>query len=165
MLPFHPNQKILWLPSIYEFETTGTNLNHPTFLLIFACHYPFLHSNVNHVKGNCSMSIFFLSVKPFATKSQMTEKKRSRNNWLSLAGNSSTVLSTKQLKAGLLFFPCTVGILSNFSPVFHILVFSFLYLLYLFIQYSVKVNCSMSIFFCPLILTLLQLWSFKPNKF
>jgi hypothetical protein len=26
------NQKILWLPSIYEFERTGTNLNHPTVL-------------------------------------------------------------------------------------------------------------------------------------
>jgi hypothetical protein len=23
------NQKILWLPSIYQFERTGTNLNHP----------------------------------------------------------------------------------------------------------------------------------------
>ena len=25
------NQKILCLPSIYEFERTGTNLNHPTY--------------------------------------------------------------------------------------------------------------------------------------
>ena len=24
------NQKILWLPSIYQFERTGTNLDHPT---------------------------------------------------------------------------------------------------------------------------------------
>ena len=23
------NQKLLWLPSIYQFEKTGTNLNHP----------------------------------------------------------------------------------------------------------------------------------------
>ena len=32
------NQKILWLPSIYEFERTGTNLNHPIdhLLQIFA---------------------------------------------------------------------------------------------------------------------------------
>jgi hypothetical protein len=27
------NQKILWLPSIYEFERTGTNLNHPKIYL------------------------------------------------------------------------------------------------------------------------------------
>ena len=24
------NQKNLWLPSIFQFESTGTNLNHPT---------------------------------------------------------------------------------------------------------------------------------------
>jgi hypothetical protein len=29
------NQKILWLPSIYEFERTGTNLNHPKAKLHF----------------------------------------------------------------------------------------------------------------------------------
>ena len=110
------------------------------FILIFVCHYPFLHSNVNRVKGNCSMSIFFLSVKPFATETQMTEKNVLEIDFLWQGIRLRTVLIDKAALA---------GFLSNFCPVFHVLVFPFLFLHYLFIPYFqyLKVNCSMSILF------------------
>jgi hypothetical protein len=37
------NQKILCLPSIYQFDRTGTNLNHPTFLTMQSENNKFKH--------------------------------------------------------------------------------------------------------------------------
>ena len=94
------------------------------FILIFDCHYPFLHSNVNRVKGNCSMSIFFLSVKPFATESQMTEK-----NVLEIID-----FLWQGIRLRTVSFSCSCFFIFIFALSFHTIL-------------SVKVNCSMSIFF------------------
>ena len=48
------NQKILWLPSIFQFERTGTNLNHPSLvtdngnILL----YLLIHHQTKHMKSN-----------------------------------------------------------------------------------------------------------------
>jgi hypothetical protein len=38
------NQKILCLPSIFQFERTGTNLNHPSLLLLGPFYYIALYT-------------------------------------------------------------------------------------------------------------------------